>query len=472
MVSSVINDTVSLNIVRIGNKPIEFHLKVDETIPERLFGDELRLRQILSNLLSNAFKYTREGTVDLCVKCERSPPSAKSIVLDCSVTDTGIGIKQEDLRKLFSVYNQVDTRSNRHIEGTGLGLSICKNLTEMMGGTISVRSEFGRGSTFSVRIPQTVVDDKPIGSLTARNLEKFRFITVVRERRRKPRLQMPYVRALVVDDVETNLDVARGMLLPYGLEIDCVSSGPEAIKRVREGRPYQIIFMDHMMPGMDGVEAARIIRNETGVEYAKTVPIVALTANAIVGNDEMFLRNGFQAFLSKPINMGKLDQILNTWARDREKEARYAAAVPAGNTASGGTAAEPEAAAADMLSALGELIPGIDIEAGLERFGHNRAVYLKILTSFAANTGNLLDRIRTFTAAEMESYIITVHGIKGACYGVAANAAGKMAEELEMAARRGDIDFVQAGHGNFIAAMDRLLAQMNAVLRDGGPPPP
>jgi signal transduction histidine kinase/AmiR/NasT family two-component response regulator len=475
-ITSVINDTVSLNIIRIGSKPVEFHLRVDETIPERLFGDELRLRQILSNLLSNAFKYTREGSVDLCIKYERPVPSAKTIILVCSVTDTGIGIRQEDLRKLFSIYNQVDTRSNRHIEGTGLGLSICKNLTEMMGGTISVESEFGRGSAFSVRIPQDIVNDKPIGGVTARNLENFRFITVTRERRRKPRLQMPYVRALVVDDVETNLDVARGMLLPYGLEIDCASSGPEAIKLVREGRPYQIIFMDHMMPGMDGIEAVRIIRGETGVAYARTVPIIALTANAIVGNDEMFLQNGFQAFLSKPIDTVKLDQILNIWARDREKEDPYQAGTAAGvdsapaGTPAGDTANVPNASpAADLLQAIGERIPGINIEAGLERFGHNREMYLKILVSFAVNMGEHLGRIRTFTEEDIEPYTITIHGIKGSCYGVAANAAGKMAEELEVAARKRNIAFIRSGHDDFIAAMDRLLAEMNAVLSGGGP---
>ncbi|MDR2159572.1 MAG: response regulator [Treponema sp.] len=482
MITSVINDTVSLNVVRIGSKPIKFRLTVDETIPERLFGDELRLRQILSNLLSNAFKYTKKGTVDLCFKCDRPLPSAKTVILDCSVTDTGIGIRQEDLRKLFSVYNQVDTRSNRHIEGTGLGLSISKNLVEMMGGTISVQSEFGKGSTFSVRIPQDVINDRPIGSVTARNLENFRFITITRERRKKPRLQLPYARALVVDDVETNLDVAKGMLLPYGLEIDCVSSGPEAIKLVREGRPYQIIFMDHMMPGMDGIEAARIIHNETGVEYAKTVPIIALTANAIAGNDEMFLRNGFQAFLSKPIDTVKLDQILNTWVRNRKKDTLYRSGISAGvdtpaavpdrqedaAAAPAGSAAAPDSPAADVLQVLGERVPGIDIGAGLKRFGQNREMYLKILKSFTVNMKEHLDKIRTFAEEDTESYIITVHGIKGSCYGVAAVAAGKMAEELEMAARKRNIDFIRAGHDDFLIAMDRLLAEMNAVLHGGG----
>ncbi|MDR1950211.1 MAG: response regulator, partial [Spirochaetaceae bacterium] len=311
---SLLNDTVQLNIVRIGSKPITFSLDIDETLPARLFGDELRVKQILNNLLSNAFKYTREGLVKLRLKWEQREDDAYLVF---TVEDTGQGIKPEDMDKLFSEYSQLDTRANRKIEGTGLGLSITRRLTEMMGGTITVESEYGRGSIFTVGLRQGIVGDQPIGKELAENLMSFRFIETRRNRGRNlVRSYMPYGKVLVVDDVVTNLDVARGLMLPYGLTIDCVNNGREAIDRIRNGAiQYDAVFMDHMMPGIDGIEATRIIRKEIGTEYAKTVPIIALTANALAGNEEMFLAAGFNAFIAKPIDIMRLDVILNQWVR-------------------------------------------------------------------------------------------------------------------------------------------------------------
>ncbi|MDR1587377.1 MAG: response regulator [Treponema sp.] len=479
-VPSFINDTVSLNIVRIGSKPIKFILRVDENIPNTLFGDELRIRQILNNLLSNAFKYTKEGSVELEIKGERNEDS---VMLSFAVKDTGIGIKKEDLEKLFTDYNQVDTKSNRHIEGTGLGLSISKNLSEMMDGHISVQSEYGKGSVFSVFIPQKIVKDEPIGETTARNLEKFQFITVKRERRKRPRLQMPYARVLVVDDVETNLDVARGMLLPYGMEVDCAGSGHESIRLIREAKVrYDAVFMDHMMPGMDGIEAVHVIRNEIDSDYAKNVPIIALTANAIVGSDSFFLENGFQDFLSKPIDTAKLDVLLNIWVRNRKKEAavnamspgkaRSAASADNAGTAAAAASAGEETPSADFTRQIGSL----DFSDGLKRFSGNKNIYAKILISFAVGLPGQLDRVRSFgndfagmSAETLNDYLTAVHGVKGACYGVAARPAGKKAEEIEMAVKRGDLEWVKAHNGELFEAADTLL---NDLARITGLVPP
>jgi CheY-like chemotaxis protein len=192
----------------------------------------------------------------------------------------------------------------------------------MMDGTVTVESEYGKGSTFTVRIKQQWVNDIPIGPAVAENLKKHQYSANKRDRSSKlVRAHIPYARVLVVDDVPTNLDVAKGMMKPYGMHIDCVTSGPAAIDLIRDAaNKYNAIFMDHMMPGMDGVEATRIIREEIGTEYARTVPIIALTANAIVGSEDMFLQNGFQAFLSKPIDIMRMDIIINHWVRDKKME--------------------------------------------------------------------------------------------------------------------------------------------------------
>ena len=316
---SLINDVVAFNSVRIGEKPIALKLDVDENLPCSLYGDDLRVKQIFNNLLSNAFKYTESGTVEWRVSFDRDGDAFRLV---SSVRDTGIGISPENMEKLFSEYNQVDAAANRKVEGTGLGLAITKRFVEMMGGSITVESEYGKGTAFHVRLRQEVAVATPIGGEVARNLMDMRYALAKRRRHGKGgRIQLPYARVLVVDDIVTNLDVAKGMLKPYGLKIDCVTGGSRAVELIRAGNPrYSAIFMDHMMPEMDGIEATRIIREEIGTEYAENIPVIALTANAIVGNEDMFLSRGFQGFISKPIDMAKLDAVLRRWVRDRSRE--------------------------------------------------------------------------------------------------------------------------------------------------------
>ncbi|MCL1906171.1 MAG: ATP-binding protein [Clostridiales bacterium] len=307
--ADMICETANLNMVRIGTKPIEFSVSVEETIPCRLIGDELRIKQLLSNLLSNSFKYTREGNVELRVSWSSENGGAR---LFFAVEDTGMGIRDEDLKKLFSEYAQVNKKTNRGIEGTGLGLSICKGLTGLMGGNISAQSEYGRGSVFSVDIWQGIVDTTPVGAAVAAALKDFTYIPEQNEQGVEY-IPMPYAKVLVVDDLEINLEVAACSMEPYGMQVDCVENGASAIQRVNDGGvEYDIIFMDHMMPGMDGIETTRAIR-ELGTEYARNVPVIALTANALSGNDKMFAENGFQGFLAKPIDPRKLDAVLRRW---------------------------------------------------------------------------------------------------------------------------------------------------------------
>jgi signal transduction histidine kinase/DNA-binding NarL/FixJ family response regulator len=321
--ASLISDTVALNVVRIGSKPVKFVLDINEDLPAKLYGDELRIKQMFNNLLSNAVKYTHSGVITLSVRCEKDETNGQSEWLVCKVTDTGIGIKKEDLEKLFVVYSQIDRGNNRKIEGTGLGLAITKELADKMGGSVDVESQYGMGSTFMFKVRQGFVSKDTIGRITAEKLKANEYISGRRAINISiNRAYIPYARVLAVDDMDGNLEVIRGMMRPYGITVDCVNSGQGAIDLVKNGKiKYNAIFMDYIMPQMDGLETTRIIRNEIGTEYARTVPIIALTADAAAGSAEMFLQNGFQGLLSKPINMKEMNSIINTFVRDWEYEA-------------------------------------------------------------------------------------------------------------------------------------------------------
>ena len=310
-VPSLIHDTVQINMVRIGSKPIEIMLDIDENLPSRFIGDEIRIKQILSNLLSNAIKYTQKGYVKLSVSHSAVCADTEEAVLRFDVEDSGQGMKSEDCQKLFSRYMRFNTENNRATEGTGLGLNITKSFVELMEGTIAVESEYGKGSIFTVTIRQKTVECAAIGAELAQQLRAFTF-SAEKQYNSLNRQPMPYGRVLVVDDVETNLYVAEGLLSPYELHIEKAISGFETIKKIQSGKSYDIIFMDHMMPLMDGIETTKKIRS---LGYSGV--IVALTANALVGNAEMFKQNGFDDFISKPIDLRQLNAVLNTYIRDK-----------------------------------------------------------------------------------------------------------------------------------------------------------
>ncbi|MDR2079720.1 MAG: response regulator [Treponema sp.] len=461
-IPSLINDAVQLNIVRIESKHINFELILNEEIPVKLYGDELRIKQILNNLLSNAFKYTDKGKVRLRIDWEWQQDDMWLIF---TVSDTGHGIKKEDLGKLFSEYNQLDTRANRHIEGTGLGLAITKNLVDLMNGVITVESEYGRGSTFTVKIRQKIVDKTPIGQKTAQNLQQFRFVNKRLNRGRQLiRAYMPYGKVLIVDDVITNLDVMKGLLLPYGLTMDCVNSGEKAIEKIRDLKEhpeipkYDLIFMDHMMPKMDGIEAVRIIRNEIDSEYARTVPIVALTANALTGNEEMFLTNGFNAYISKPIDLTQLNTALNTWVRNKQSEETQRLAEEEYAT----RVEEAEPVVPGLLDGL--YVTGVDLRSGKERY-NSETVYLEILRSFCIHTPKILDMIRNVSQETLAEYAVIVHGFKSSSYGICAGVVGKHAEILESAAKAGDLKTVQATNGIFLESAETLVSDLEKLLQ-------
>ena len=309
-IASLINDVVQLNIMRMKNKSVEFEFEVDENIPVTLFGDVIHIKQILNNLLSNAFKYTDSGQVKLSVNAEHTKKENFDITLVFSVSDTGQGMTEEQKNKIFDEYSHL----NYLIEGTGLGMNITQYLIKAMKGEVSINSELGKGTEFIVRLPQKNTNSGILGKDLVESLQNFRYISYSQMKNaRIEREPMPYGSVLIVDDVGSNLYIAKGLLQPYKLSIDLSDNAAEAIEKIKSGKVYDIIFMDHMMPEMDGVEAVKIIR-----ELGYTNPIIALTANVIGELSEVFLKNGFDGFVSKPINIHQLDSVLNKFIRDKQ----------------------------------------------------------------------------------------------------------------------------------------------------------
>lgn len=292
-VGEMLSEIVNMIWVRARKKGLEFHVDVDQSIPSQLYGDEVRIKQILINVLNNAVKYTSEGSVTLSIQCKKQKNGHAQI--SYSVTDTGMGIKKESIPFLFSAFKRVDEEKNRYIEGTGLGLSIVKQLVELMDGEIAVNSVYTKGSTFVITVPQEIVGEAEIGEL---NLEARHALNA--RQHYKQCFEAPKAQILIVDDNETNLMVEEKLLRDTKVNIDTVLSGAECLKKTLQKR-YDVIFMDHLMPGMDGIECLQKIRKQIGGLNQNT-PVVILTANAGGENQALYRREGFDGYLLKPVS--------------------------------------------------------------------------------------------------------------------------------------------------------------------------
>ncbi|MDR2701298.1 MAG: response regulator [Spirochaetaceae bacterium] len=469
---ALINSAVIAARLRIGQKEINLRLQLDKDLPRKLHGDKQRVTQILHNLLTNAIKYTEKGTIIFRVGFEQTgtaKPGFKKtgrkvttdeITLVFEVHDTGVGIHDDRLEKLFADFKQEDHESARSGSISGMGFLITKRLAEIMGGNVTAVSKVGKGSVFTAKIRQRIADKTVLGK---NDIEKLRNFTW-KEETQVSRMYLPYARVLVVDDVPTNHAVARGIMKPYKMTVDAVSSGQEAIDLIAGAVvQYDAVFMDHMMPEMDGLEAAKHIR-ELNSDYAKKIPIIALTANALPENEILFLSNGFNAFLTKPINVIALNDVLAKWVRDESREKFLVEEGPEEN----------EEIYAGVLT--NYIIEGVDLAAGTAQFGGEEN-YLEIVKVFVHDTPKLLDTVqnaldgfrlmpRAAAAAidALKSYTITVHGIKGSCYGICAASVGDLARELEAAAKAYDLGRVVELNNRFVHATERLVEELSVLI--------
>jgi len=444
-IPSLINDTAQLIRLRYESKPIEFYLNVHENTPIELIGDELRIKQVLNNILSNAFKYTDEGNVELSVSVE--PLQDDDVTIVFCISDTGQGMSENQISKLFDEYTRFNLDANRTTIGAGLGMSITQRLIDLMNGSISVQSEQGKGSVFTVRLPQKRCGSDVCGQELVNKLRTLSFhSTTVSKKALFIREYMPYGKILVVDDVESNLYVAKGMLMPYGLNVETASSGFEAIEKIKNGKVYDIVFMDHMMPKMDGIEATRILR-----DWGYTRYIVALTANALVGQAEIFLKSGFDAFVSKPIDSRELNFLLNDFIRNKQpievieaarREKREKELKTAG--ASGDNNAKKS-----------------DIEKFFVLDAEN-----------AINTlVNIYAKLHSIESAELEMYVITIHGIKSALANIGETELSGLAAKLERAGKERDIPVMSDETPVLINALQSLITKFKPVKNNNDKTP-
>jgi signal transduction histidine kinase/DNA-binding response OmpR family regulator len=439
---SLLNDTISIIRVRIMGKPIDFIIDIDPSLPSVLTGDVNRVRQILINILSNAVKYTEKGFIRLVLTWEETPDNMAA--LTCAVEDSGIGIQANHMPHLFDDFMRVEDQHNQSIEGTGLGLPITRSLCHAMGGFIKAESEYGKGSLFTVTLLQGISDRQPIGSFIGQHAE------VSAE---KPCLTFtaPDTDILLVDDMPSNLLVAEGLLTPYKARLFTCRNGREAVDLVR-ARPFDLVFMDHMMPDMDGMEATAAIRAMPGRE---AMPIIALTANAVSGMKETFLQNGFSDFLSKPIEISKLGEIMEKWIpQDKRAQAPD----------------DPASALDDEAMRLPE-IEGVDTLAGLANTGGLTNRYLNLLDMFCRDARSRLPMLaKTPAAPALKDFTTQVHALKSALASIGAADLSKVAARLEEAARSGELARIpEEDLHAFHAALAALLERTEAVLAQTQP---
>ena len=441
LLSSVLNDVSNMIYFRVKNKDLDYIVDVDPTIPDGLYGDEMRIRQVIINVLNNAVKYTEKGSVRLQIGVDKEMQTTldRSVCLRISVTDTGIGIRKEDMGKLFTKFQRADLRRNSTVEGTGLGLAITRNLLEMMGGTITVQSVYGEGSTFTITLPQKVVTTEPIGNFEEKYLKSMRETRAYRES-----FHAPDARILVVDDTRMNLTVVVNLLKGTRIQIDTAVSGAEAISMCQRIR-YDLILMDQRMPEMDGNEAMHRIHVQPDGANRDT-PFICLTADAISGARERYLAEGFVDYLTKPIDSQALERMLLKYL-PAEKVQVETAGKPVREGEIVGTA--------DAFEDLRVL--GIDPHVGLQYCQNDAEIYRSMLVEYAQSaTGKLDDLCASFERENWNAYATTAHALKSTSQMVGATALSKEAARLEAAADAGDFATVREEHERLCADCARI----------------
>lgn len=439
-IRKIVDDVVNMMNIAASQRGLQLKCEYDETIPCRYHGDDGRIKQILINILNNAVKFTKEGYVKISVGGQPGADSETEL-LSFRIEDTGCGIQQEDLEKIFEDFKQVDSRRNRGAEGTGLGLSITKRLVQLMKGTIEVESIYGEGTTFTVRLPQKITDGSPLSDtqeLPEPETEQAEDFVVEN------------YKVLVVDDNLINRTVAVSFLENYGFELTEAESGPESIELVKKTK-FNMIFMDHMMPGMDGVEAVKIIREECG-ENGRTPVIMALTANAMEGMREMFLQSGFQDFVAKPLDRKALNAVLSKWIPNTYKKRKEQAPQ------------EPQTAKLEFEDIH---IVGIDVGEARKHHSGEAESYLDLLRLYCMDGKRKFGLLRKLLEEkDYVTYGIEVHGLKSASANIGAMELSAQAREHEEASYREDEEFITRHSGDLLACYEKQIGNIEGFLEN------
>ena len=447
--SLLLSDVSNLISFRAKEKGLDYLLDVDERIPEVLFGDKVRVRQIITNLLTNAFKYTDRGSILLKVRClEDEFRAGDTVRLQITVKDTGIGIRQEDIRKLFIQFQRVDLDRNSTVEGTGLGLAITHRLLTMMGGSISVESVYGEGSAFTVVLPQQVVSAEPVGNVQAGDLQPGRGGRAYQESFRAPE-----ARILVVDDTQINLSVVTGLLKKTELQIDTALNGEEALGLL-EHTAYDAVLMDQRMPGMDGAEVLQRLRGMEG-SPSREAPVICLTADAIIGAKEKYTALGFTDYLPKPAGGEVLEKTLVRHLPREKVEIIWQEETP--EEAARGTG--QETAGGEWYALL--RAAGIDPDTGMHYCQQDEKLYRSLLREYVRGADEKARDMRAcIEAQDWKQYGVLVHALKSTSRTIGAAALADRAAALEEAANGEDTTFIRDEHP---ALADRYLALAGAL---------
>ena len=453
---SVLNDCYNLTKIKLQNKPVSFIMQINEKLPSWLYGDEVRIRQIINNFLSNAVKYTKEGNITFELDFEEK--TDEQILLVITVRDTGIGIKEEDLGKLFESFTRIEEKRNRNIEGTGLGLNLTKNLVNLMGGEVFAESTYGKGSCFTAKIPQKIADAKPMGDfgkryqqyLSTSDDDKLSFLA-------------PDAKILVVDDVTMNLKVVEGLLKATKIQIDTAVSGSECLECVKT-TPYQIIFLDHMMPEMDGLETLEHMKNLADNPNAQT-PVIMLTANAIVGAKEEYIEAGFTDYLTKPIRETELLEMILKYLPEELVCENGGQGIEKSQDAQDMEQPEAGGEGAEPLQRL-EQLEGLDVKTGLIYCMNEEDFYIEMLQEFLQ--ADKASQLKHFLAEEdWDNYRTTVHALKSTSLTIGAAHLSGEAKALEMAAKEGNMDYIRSHHDGVMDEYKELTDHLKEILENG-----
>lgn len=446
-VLSLLQDVMTYAEYNAGKKNLELHFDIDEKLPRQLSGDLVRIMQIYNNLISNAIKYTKEGFVEISVRWKKE--SETSGIVETKIKDSGIGMKEEDIRRISESFARFDLQKNRNVQGLGLGLTIVTRLLKLMESSLQIESEYGKGSTFSFRIRQEIVEAEPIGKFD--QISQNALVQLHDENG----FTAPDARILTVDDNVMNLDVFCRILKDTQIQIDTANNGAEALELL-EKNAYHIVFLDHMMPVMDGIETIKRIK-EKGI--CKNTPVIVLTANAVAGEKQMYLDAGFDDYLSKPI----VSKLLKEMVRARLPEDilhETADNITLKNRVEDEMENAGQKGAGGLIKELDALL---DTAAGLNYCCNEEEFYQEMLLSYLKNR-KVEDIEKYYQEEDWENYRILVHALKSTSLSIGATGLSEQAKALEVAAKEMNISYIKENHGKAMADYQNLLTGLNEIV--------